>query len=248
MRLPLTLLFIALASTGSADKRGQVVCGIPPDEAVAYVYESEYGGWDYIGPLGRIPGGPSHPTAEAAVAWHAPEQAEYVCDVDILAGQLRLVHTARLYRLHHPFIPAGAVNEYGEPLDYDYDPRQNIVGAPEVESAAAPYEDLSRCITETREESWNAQDGELLQTLLTNSCPSLVFVRYCVGPHLIELSPGRLLEDPGHCVDRWIEPGETQPGTFALYPWEFLDWDFRWAACAGGLTKSAQEHPCYFEP
>ena len=114
-------------------------------------------------------------------------------------------------------------------------------------SAAAPYEDLSRCVTETREERWYYDDGEL-HTLLTNSCPSLVFVRHCVGPHLFDLSPGRPLEDPGHCVDRWIEPGETQPGTFALYPWEFLDWDFRWAACAGGLTKSAQEHPCYFEP
>ena len=116
MRLPLTLLFIALASTGSADMRGQVVCGIPPDEAVAYVYESEHGGWDYIGPLARIVGDMGHPSAEAAVARYAPEQAEYVCDVDILAGQLRLVHTARLYRLHHPFIPQGAVNEYGGAL------------------------------------------------------------------------------------------------------------------------------------
>ena len=244
MRLPLTLLFIALASTGSADKRGQVVCGIPPDEAVAYVYESKSGVWDYIGPLGRIPGGRSHPTAEAAVAWHAPEQAEYVCDDP---GGATSAHS------HRAALP-GAVNEYGEPLDYDYDPREDIVGVPEATeaegnpgSAAAPYEDLSRCVTETREERWYYDDGEL-HTLLTNSCPSLVFVRHCVGPHLFDLSPGRPLEDPGHCVDRWIEPGQTQPGTFALYPWEFLDWDFRWAACAGGLTKSAQEHPCYFEP
>ena len=41
----------------------------------------------------------------------------------------------------------------------------------------------------------------------------MIFVRYCVGPHLFDLSPGRPLEGPGHCVDRWIEPGETQPGS-----------------------------------
>ena len=246
-RTAIVLALCAIPAAAAADMRGQVVCGIPPDEAVAYVYESTSGVWDYIGPLARIVGDMGHPSAEAAVARYAPEQAEYVCDVDIQEGPIRVVHTARLYRLHHPFIPQGAVNEYGEPLDYDYDPRQDIIGAPEVESAAAPYEDLSGCITETREERWYYDDGEL-HTSLTNSCPSLVFVRYCVGPHLIELSPGRLLEDPGHCVDRWIEPGETQPGSFAVHPWEFLDWDFRWAACAGGLAKSAQEHPCYFEP
>ena len=75
-RVLIVLALCAIPATAAADMRGHVVCGIPPDEAVAYVYESEYGGWDYIGPLGRIPGGRSHPTAEAAVAWHAPEQAD----------------------------------------------------------------------------------------------------------------------------------------------------------------------------
>ena len=94
------------------------------------------------------------------------------------------------------------MNEYGEPLDYDYDPRVNIVGAPEVEWLEAPYEDLSRCVTETREERWRELYGEHLQTLLTNSCSSLVFVRHCRGPYLYRRYPGRTPPEADvYCVD-----------------------------------------------
>ena len=61
-RTAIILALCAIPATAAADKRGQVVCGIPPDEAVAYVYESKSGVWDYIGPLARIVGDMGHPS------------------------------------------------------------------------------------------------------------------------------------------------------------------------------------------
>lgn len=125
MRLPVTILFLTVAATAFGDMRGEVVCGIPPDEAVAYVYEARPGVWRYIGTHGMHYEDRGHPSATEALAAHAPEQAEYVCDVEVEGIP---PSPAQLYRLHHSFIPRGAKNEQGEPLDWDYDPRGSILG------------------------------------------------------------------------------------------------------------------------
>ena len=125
MQLPATILFLGVAATAFGDMRGEVVCGIPPDEAVAYVYEARPGVWRYIGIHGMHYEDRGHPSADEALAAHAPEQAEYVCDVEVEGTP---PSTAQLYRLHHSFIPRGAKNEQGEPLDWDYDPRGSILG------------------------------------------------------------------------------------------------------------------------
>ena len=242
MRLPLTLLFIALASTGSADKRGQVVCGIPPDEAVAYVYESKSGVWDYIGPLARIVGDMGHPSVEAAVARYAPEQAEYVCDVEILAGQLRLIHTARLYRLHHPFIPQGAVNEYGEPLDYDYDPREDIVGVPEATEAeeAPPLElDRSGCLSVERQPS--PEFPSLTNFWFTNNCAEDVLLRYCRGPRT---NPRNAREAGPECGWFFVRAGRYNE--FSINHTVSRPWSVRWDACLMDWSKDIVDQVCHF--
>ena len=42
-RTAIVLALCAIPAAAAADMRGQVVCGIPPDEAVAYVYQTERG-------------------------------------------------------------------------------------------------------------------------------------------------------------------------------------------------------------
>ncbi len=78
----LLLPFLVAASPVAADMRGQVVCGVPPDEAVAYVRESR-GSWAYLGTLGRMWRN-NYPTAEEALEAHAPANATDVCDVEIM--------------------------------------------------------------------------------------------------------------------------------------------------------------------
>lgn len=126
----IALALSVIPATAVADMRGEVVCGIPPDEAVAYVYQNRRGSWLYVGLHGRQLGG-GHRSADEALAANAPEEAEYVCEVEVTLGTLPgSTGPARLYRLRDSFIARGAVNEQGEPLDWDYDPRQNIVGVP----------------------------------------------------------------------------------------------------------------------
>ena len=123
----LTTLLLTISAPGFGDVRGQVVCGIPPDEAVAFVYPTRSGDWEYVGMAGA-PMHQWHPSVEAALDEHAPEQAEYVCDVEIRDTPIRMV-PARLYRLHRKFIAYGTVDEAtGDVLRGEYDPRQVIVG------------------------------------------------------------------------------------------------------------------------
>lgn len=235
--------------TAVADMRGQIVCGIPPDEAVAYVYQARSGAWEYRGMAGN-PMHRGHPSAEAALADHAPDGAEYVCDVEIRDNLFTT--TARLYRFHRKFIAYGAeVN--GEIMDGEFDPRLNILGVADSELRAG--EDLTHCVTETREEiPYNDYfyTAATLKTLLTNSCPSWVFVRHCVGPHLYYPYPddrSSLDQQDPWCVDKFLEPGGSATGATAyLAGLKFLDWDFRWAACAGDRNREPREHTCYFEP
>ena len=142
MRLLVTILFLSGATTAFGDMRGEVVCGVPADEAVAYVFETRPGVWRYIGIHGMHYEDRGHPSADEALAAYAPEQAEYVCDVEV-EGTPPI--TAQLYRLHHSFIPRGATNEQGEPLDWDYDPRGSILNVaataatnPTTEADTAP--------------------------------------------------------------------------------------------------------------
>ena len=259
-RVALTTLFLTISAPGFPDVRGQVVCGIPPDEAVAFVYPTRSGDWEYVGMAGATMH-QSHPSVDAALDEHAPEQAEYVCDVEVRDTPIRMV-PARLYRLHRKFIAYGTVDEVtGDVLRGEYDPRQVIVGVAATSTAEGPAEgapgadaDLSYCITETRRERPpDMLSGvEYLERRLENSCSRPAFLRHCAGPYWIFVYPddsSSRTERPASCQDYFLEPGDDAVvSRFWRTAAGFLDWDYRWAACAGDPNREPREHPCYFEP
>lgn len=123
------LALCTIPATAAADMRGEIVCGIPPEQEVAYVYEPRPGSWEFIG-IGGNPVHRWHPSPEAAVADHAGEGgARYVCDVEIREDFSTV--RARLYRVLGGFPP-----------DHWFrDPRVDIVGVAstaEAETDAGP--------------------------------------------------------------------------------------------------------------
>lgn len=238
MRVFLTILFLGVAGMGSADMRGEVICGVPPDEAVAFVYEWPVKSWEYIGIVGN-PLDMGHPSAQAALDAHAPDSAEYVCEVEILDSFRRL--PAQFYRLHHPFIERGAVNEEGEPLDWDYDPRQNIIGIAAPDGVAAPdrsSEEFSQCIAEVRRVD---EEREMVFVRLESTCKELAYVRFCLLSYFDPMVGAQM---PRSCADVFLAPGEGRRVTVLTTK---MEWQTSWTACAGDRDRAAEAHECYFE-
>lgn len=122
---------LLLTGTAWADMRGQVVCGVPADEAGILALETDSGAWAVRSPAGALLG--TYDTAQDAVraatgAALDPSRenaAEYVCDVEA-DYNLRTVQ-GRFYRLGR------ALAEYqdvpGEVVyAAEFDVRQMIVG------------------------------------------------------------------------------------------------------------------------
>ena len=113
--LVLCVLVGSVARAG-ADMRGQVVCGVPADEAVILTWQTTAGAWSIRTPApgGRIP---SFSSEESALAgWES--DARFVCQVAIRYNFREFI--GRLYRLNDE-MSAG-----------DSDPRSLIVGEPDL--------------------------------------------------------------------------------------------------------------------
>ena len=131
--VPVFLLLVPLSTrTFARDMRGEVVCGVPPSEAVAYTFQERRSAlYTFIGTGGSALAclGHRHTLEQAAVGAHEPE-AEYVCEVDVRDDLLQIVQ-ARLYRLRRP---QGLRRQDPVTLDIvegEFDPRQAIVGVSE---------------------------------------------------------------------------------------------------------------------
>ena len=109
---------------------------------------------------------------------------------------------------------------------------------------------MSRCVTETREEAHYPHNNlDALVVSVRSSCSHLAFVRHCMGRYTFtyEFAGKRRTEQGGPaCDDVFVEPGEAVRVHDVSPDLNYVDWDFRWAACTGDRNKSAQEHPCYF--
>ena len=101
------------------DMRGQIVCGISPEEAVGYAFQlppEHDGAWRWVGTQGLAYWHNGHSTAESAATAHE-QNPQYVCEVEVMSNLRR--KSARLFRLNQP------MDEY-----YPQDNRRWIVGTP----------------------------------------------------------------------------------------------------------------------
>ena len=228
------------------DARGDVVCGVSPDEAVAVVYRSPRSGlWVFMGVLGALAtmgAGHPHETYEDAVASHEPN-ATYVCEVEFLEEVFRKV-PARFYRLSRP-LRKWEPNERGEMMEGEIDIRRWIVGVPEDVTHAVPDVadrmdgEFSQCIAEVRRVD---EERGMMFVRIESTCKELAFVRFCLLSYFDPMVGSRM---PASCTDRFIEPGE---GTRVTVLTTSMDWRTSWKACAGDRDRSAEEHECYWDP
>ena len=122
--LNMALVAVAVVSSSglaSADMSGQVVCGVPADEAVFLTWQVDNGSWRISTPAGgRIS---TFPTEDSAIGlWE--ENATFVCEVTLLVNFREF--TGRFYRLNR------RMQQYRETADTIFageeDPRELIVG------------------------------------------------------------------------------------------------------------------------
>ena len=181
VRVAAATFCLVLPGLVSADRRGEVVCGVPPDEAVGYTIEKSYGGWEWWGLRPRYPHR-LHDTEREALDEHAPE-AIYVCDIEVMDNFKTF--PARFYRLDRPLLKS-ETNVRGEMTEGENDARRWILGGepnerppPPSSSGAArsQIEHTPECLGGIE---WHDEHG-ILFLRITNTCSYEAFVRTCWG-------------------------------------------------------------------
>ena len=118
-------VILVLAAAGAepvgADMRGEVVCGVPANEAVLITRQLDNGSWRIWTPVAGS-AIPTYSTEQAALTIVARLNPSFVCEVTIRVNFR--VYTARFYRLRVERM-SGAIAGESE------DPRILIVGVPE---------------------------------------------------------------------------------------------------------------------
>ena len=124
-RVVIISVILVLAAAGAepvgADMRGEVVCGVPANEAVLITRQLDNGSWRIWTP---VAGSVMHtsPTEEAALTRLAGRDPSFVCEVTIRVNFREF--TARFYRLGLEMMSGAIAGEAA-------DPRILIVGVPE---------------------------------------------------------------------------------------------------------------------
>lgn len=125
-RVVMILVILVLAAAGAepvgADMRGEVVCGVPADEAVLITRQLDNGSWRVWTPVAGS-AIPTYLTEEAALTGFAGRNPSFMCEVTIQVNFRKF--TARFYRLGLEMM-SGAIAGESE------DPRILIVGVPEA--------------------------------------------------------------------------------------------------------------------
>ena len=89
------LLSLMMAVSAQADMRGQVVCGVDPDEAAVITILNSEGAWNAWTPKGVVDFAPSRTEREALSNW--ADSVSLVCEVKVRIG-LRVL-SGRFYRM-----------------------------------------------------------------------------------------------------------------------------------------------------
>ena len=115
------VVLLVHAAPASADMRGEVVCGVPADEAVVLTWQVTNGSWRIATPAG---GRLATFSTEADALGNWEQSATVVCDVTVLVNFREF--TGRFYRLNRK------MQQYEETPDGVYageeDPRRLIIG------------------------------------------------------------------------------------------------------------------------
>lgn len=124
-RVVIVSVILVLAAAGAepvgADMRGEVVCGVPANEAVLITRQLDNGSWRIWTPVAGS-AIPTHGTEQAALTIVARLNPSFVCEVTIRVNFRE--YTGRFYRLRLEMM-SGAIAGESE------DPRILIVGVPE---------------------------------------------------------------------------------------------------------------------
>ena len=252
VRVAAATFCLVLPGLVSADRRGEVVCGVPPDEAVGYTIEKSYGGWEWWGLRPRYPHR-LHDTEREALDEHAPE-AIYVCDIEVMDNFKTF--PARFYRLDRPLLKS-ETNVRGEMTEGENDARRWILGGepnerppPPSSSGAArsQIEHTPECLGGIE---WHDEHG-ILFLRITNTCSYEAFVRTCWGAWANARTPGVpfYMETLATCLDEFLDPGaeifeQVDDGPHVVWR---DGWKYHWKGCAARPNAAPKDHPCYFEP
>ena len=174
----------ALAGTTHAGMRGQVVCGVPPDEAALVTVEVD-GRWVAYTPNARQLGY-SRSEEGALGGW----DATYVCEVEYLHGNIVTPQklTGRFYRLHRPL--AKSQTSPGGVTAEETDVRERIIGL--AVSPVPEWVGGKECV---RIQFEKHVYPDIWYYSVTNTCDKEVWIS------IVERN-NRALEDKGFWVNR----------------------------------------------